>query len=156
MAWFEAETESKAVVAAPPEAIWAALSDPATVARLTPLVHAIEAEGDLWLWQLARLPVLHLAVAPAFTEHMKFDEPHRIDYTHAPPPGHVEHAGVEGHYLLTEVDRGTHLAIAMTVRVELPLPRATGMAVRTAMRTVIATMGAGFSRNLLRHLNAAG
>ena len=156
MAWFEAETESKAVVAAPPEAIWAALSDPATVARLTPLVHAIEADGDLWRWQLARVPVLGLAVSPAFTEHMKFEEPHRIDYTHAPPPGHVEHAGVEGCYVLEKVDRGTHLAVAMTVGVELPLPRATGIVVRTAMRTVIATMGAGFSRNLLRHLDVKG
>ena len=34
----------------------------------------------------------------------------------------------------------------------LPLPKAAGPAVRTAMKAVIARMGAGFSRNLHRHL----
>lgn len=154
MPWFETSTESEAVVPAPPEEIWAVLTDPDLVARLTPLVEHIEADGDTWRWQLARLPVLGVSLTPAFTEHMRFEEGRRIDYTHTPAEGHREHAGVDGWYLLERADEGTSLAIGLTVKADLPLPRISGPAVRTAMRGVMASMGAGFSRNLLRHLDA--
>ena len=40
------------------------------------------------------------------------------------------------------------------MRAKLPVTSAAGPAVRVAMKTVMAQMGAGFSRNLLRHLDA--
>lgn len=154
MPWFETSTESEATVPATPEAIWEVLTDPDAVARLTPLVEHIEADGDLWRWQMARVPVLGVSLTPAFTEHMQFQQGRRIDYTHTPPDGGREHAGVDGWYELRGTDRGTLLGVGLTVKVDLPLPRLSGPAVRTAMRTVMAGIGTGFSRNLLRHLGA--
>ena len=141
MPWFSASTQSTAVVSASRDAVWQALTDPGTVASLTPLVHDITASGDRWCWQMARVPVLGVSVTPAFTEQMSFTDGFRIEYAHAPPIGDAD-------------DGGAHLAISLTVRADLPAPRAAGPAVRAAMRGVMATMGAGFSRNLLRHLDA--
>lgn len=153
MPWFSASTSSSAVVAAPRQAVWAALTDPGVVADLTPMVRSITASGDLWRWELVRVPVLGLSVAPAFTEQMTFTDGSRIDYAHAPPSGSTERTGVEGWYELADADDGgTSLAISLTVSTELPVPRVAGPAVRTAMGGVMATMGTGFSRNLRRHL----
>jgi carbon monoxide dehydrogenase subunit G len=152
MSWFTAETNTEAVVAADREAIWKVLVDPDLVAEITPMLQRIDVDGDLWTWQLTRLPVLNVAITPCFTERMTFDEMTRIDYDHAPPEGATENTGVNGWYTLADVEGGTHLAMGLTVSTKLPLPRAAGPAVRTAMKAVIARMGAGFSRNLHRHL----
>ena len=154
MPWFRASTSSTAVVAAARPEVWAALTDPALVASLTPLVHSITPSGDTWKWEMARVPVLGTSVTPAFTEKMTFTEQTRIDYEHAPPAGSSERTGVDGCYELSDADGGTHLAISLTVRAKLPVASAAGPAVRVAMKTVMAQMGAGFSRNLLRHLDA--
>jgi carbon monoxide dehydrogenase subunit G len=152
MAWFTASTTSDGVVSASREEVWAVLTDAATVARLTPFVRTIEADGDRWRWEMTSVPVLGRGFTPCFTERMVFDRPARIDYTHDPPEGHDERTGVEGTYLLTETPRGTHLSIELHVSADLPLPRASGPAVRTAMRAVMGTMGIGFERAFRREL----
>ncbi len=154
MSWFEATSTTEALVEASAPEIWALLSDPAVVARLTPLVTEVTRDGDRWTWRMGRVPVVGVVVDPVFTEQMTFTEPRRIDFTHAPAPGAPERAGVEGWYTLDPTSHGTELAIELTVRIDLPLPRVTGPAVRTAMRGVIASIGTGFSRNLLRELRA--
>ena len=61
---------------------------------------------------------------------------------------------MHGWYDLADLgDAGTRLATSLEICVELPLPRAAGPAVRTAMKGVMATMGDRFSKNLLRHLD---
>jgi uncharacterized protein YndB with AHSA1/START domain len=152
MAWFTASTTSDGVVSAPREQVWAVLTDPATVARLTPFVRTIDADGDRWRWHMTSVPVLGRAFTPCFTERMVFDRPARIDYTHEPPAAQDERTGVEGTYLLTETPRGTHLSIELNVSADLPLPRPSGPAVRAAMRAVMGTMGIGFERAFRREL----
>ena len=152
MAWFTASTTSDGTVSASREQVWSVLTDPATVARLTPFVRSIEAHGDLWRWEMTSVPVLGRAFTPRFTEQMTFDRPARIDYTHAPPATAPEQAGVEGSYVLTDTGGGTHLAIELRVSADLPLPRASGPAVRAAMRAVMRTMGIGFERAFRREL----
>ena len=61
---------------------------------------------------------------------------------------------MEGRYDLTEVADGTHLEIALGISVDLPFPGLAKPAVHAAMRAVVATMGARFSHNLVRHLRA--
>jgi carbon monoxide dehydrogenase subunit G len=85
---------------------------------------------------------------------MTFDEPSRIDFRHDPPAGAKEKAGVEGWYELTPVDDGTRLVTELEITLDLPLPKASGRAVRATMRKVIDTMGDRFSQNLLDHLGA--
>jgi hypothetical protein len=91
-------------------------------------------------------------VAPSFTERMSFDEPRRIGFTHDPQSG-PEKAGVEGTYLLEEVDGGTRLSIDIDICVDLPLPGLSRGAVERAMRGVIGLMGRRFASNLLTHLS---
>src|SRR5687767_5284774 len=118
MPWFSASTQSTAVVSAPRDAVWKALTDPGVVASLTPLVHHITASGDSWRWQMARVPVLGTSVTPAFTEQMTFTDGYRIEYAHAPPAGAHERTGADGWYELGDAeDGGTHLAISLTVKV---------------------------------------
>jgi len=149
---FSATTDTEAVVAAGREAIWAVLTDPEVLPRLTPLLHRIDTDGDLWRWELSSIRVLATSVAPSFTEQMKLDPPRRIDFTHAPPPGRRERAGAEGWYLLEEVTGGTRLRISLTLSVDLPLARAARPAVERVMSSVMARTGERFSANLLRHL----
>jgi carbon monoxide dehydrogenase subunit G len=149
---FSARADSEAVVGAEREPIWSALTDPEVLPRLTPLLHHIEADGDLWRWELTRIPVLGVSISPSFTERMRFDPPQRIDYTHAPPPGRTEHSGAEGWYQLDRVEGGTHLRISLTLSVDLPLARAAQPAVQQVMRMVMARTGDRFAVNLLRHL----
>jgi len=151
---FRSTTASESVVRADREAIWAALTDPVLLPKLTPFLHSIETDGDLWHWQLARIPVLGIDVVPAFTERMSFDEPRQIVFTHEPPPGRTERAGVEGRYGLVETAAGTRLSIELAVEVELPLGRLATPAVTMAMKGVTATMGARFAANLLHHIGA--
>jgi carbon monoxide dehydrogenase subunit G len=154
MARFSADTRAEAVVAAPRSAIWAALTDPALVAELTPFVRRITADGDHWRWEMSGLSVLGVGVSPAFTEQMTYDEPERIEFRHDPPPGATERSAVQGWYRLEEVEAGTRLTTSLEITLELPLPRASGRAVRATMSAVIDQMGERFSRNLLAHLGA--
>jgi carbon monoxide dehydrogenase subunit G len=153
MTRFSARDRSTEVVRAERAAVWAALTDPELLPRLTPYLHSIDVDGDRWRWNMARIPVLGLSVAPSFTEKMTFDEPRRIEFTHDPDSGQ-EKAGVEGTYDLEEVDNGTRLAIDIDICVDLPLPGLSRSAVQGAMRGVIGVMGRRFATNLLRHLGA--
>jgi carbon monoxide dehydrogenase subunit G len=149
---FSATNDSVAVIAADREAIWGALTDPALLPRLTPLLRRIEADGDLWRWEMSRISVLGVSFSPCFTERMTFDAPRRIEYSHEPPRGRVERTGAEGWYELSEVDAGTRLRISLTLSVELPLARAARPAVSGVMKAVMARTGERFAGNLLRHL----
>jgi carbon monoxide dehydrogenase subunit G len=152
VARFSARDRSTEVVRADQKDLWAALTDPDLLPVLTPYLHSIDVDGDRWRWNMARIPVLGLSVAPSFTERMTFDEPRRIEFTHAPQSG-PEKAGVEGSYLLEKVDDGTRLSIDIDICVDLPLPALSRGAVERAMRGVIGLMGRRFAANLLRHLS---
>ena len=101
MSSFSAKTRAESVVLAPQQDIWDVLVDPELMARFTPFLESITADGDHWRWQLSGLNVLGAKVAPAFTERMQFTEPDRIEFRHDPPAGTTEQAGVEGWYALT-------------------------------------------------------
>lgn len=152
LATFSAKTEANAVVPAERSRIWDALVDPDLVARLTPFVKQIRVEGDHWIWSLSGLNVLSVKFAPTFTERMELRDQERIDFHHEPPAGSKERAGVHGWYDLSDTDGDTNLATSLEICVDLPLPKLSGPAVRTAMKGVIATMGDRFSKNLLAHL----
>ncbi len=152
MTSFSASTHAEAVVLAPPQAIWDVLVDPELMARFTPFLESITADGDHWRWQLSGLNVLGAKLAPAFTERMVFSEPDRIEFNHDPPTGTTEQAGVAGWYALRPTHDGTELATELEITLDLPLPKASGPAVRAAMRKVIDRMGYRFSENLLEHL----
>ncbi|QIG45257.1 hypothetical protein G5V58_23100 [Nocardioides anomalus] len=155
MASFSAKTHAEAVITASPEEVWAVLVDPDLMARFTPFLKQITADGDHWRWEMAGIDVLGVKVAPAFTEKMVFDEPDRIDFHHDPPAGKQEKAGVEGWYSLAPADDGgTTLVTDLEITLDLPLPKAAGRAVKATMRKVIDTMGDNFSQNLLDHLGA--
>lgn len=153
MTWFEATQESEGMVPHARETVWKVLTDPDALAELTPLVNRIEPGPEHWRWCLRTVPLLGHRVDPSFTERMTFRAPERIDYRHEPPADRHERAGVDGWYTLTETDEGTHLAIGLTVKVNLPLPRLATPAVTTAMRAVIAATGNGFERNFVRRLD---
>jgi hypothetical protein len=68
------------------------------------------------------------------------------------PPGPREWAGAEGWYQLTDHPAGTHLAISITLSVELPLARLAAPAVETVIRTSMAVTGSRFASNLDHHL----
>ncbi|MDO9379094.1 MAG: SRPBCC family protein [Nocardioidaceae bacterium] len=152
MARFRTSQESAAVVAAPREDVWAVLTDPVLLTRLTPFLQHIEADGDVWCWQMSPIPALGLTFVPAFTEQMSFDEPRRIDFTHAPPAGARERSGVDGWYLLEEVDGGTDLHTRLEIEVDLPVSRLASPAVTRVMDGVLGPMGTRFAHNLCDHL----
>jgi carbon monoxide dehydrogenase subunit G len=154
MSRFTATVASAADITADREAVWKALTDPDLLARLTPLLQSIRADGDVWTWSMIRIAALGVAICPSFTEKMTFDEGKRIDYTHAPPKDATERAGAEGSYVLADVPGGTHLEMKMTLRVELPLPKAATPAVQRVMRATIDRTGQRFWTNLLTHLGA--
>jgi carbon monoxide dehydrogenase subunit G len=167
---FSAGTSAVAVVDVPRADVWAVLTDPAVVARLTPFVRRIVVvdggrgqggavgaagvSGELWRWEMTGLTVLGVGIAPTFTERMTYDEPARIGFGHEPPAGQSERAAVAGWYRLDELDAGTRLTTSMEITVDLPLPRVSAGAVRAALCRVIDQMGERFSQNLLAHLGA--
>lgn len=152
MATFSHTNRSEAVVAADPATIWAALTDPQLLVRLTPLLTGIDADGDVWRWHLTSISALGVGIAPVFTEQMTFTPTRRIAFVHRPPAGVREYTGVEGHYELEPAEHGTHLSVELTMSVELPLPRLSAPAVERVMRVTMARTGDRFSANLLRHL----
>jgi carbon monoxide dehydrogenase subunit G len=156
---FSTTTESESTVSAERGEIWAALTDPVLLPKLTPLLTQIETDGDLWRWHMVRLAVLGVGITPTFTERMVFTEKSRIDYTHEPPAGVQEIAGAEGWYVLDDVgsgpgEGGTHLSIRLTLHVELPLPRLAAPTVTGIMKVTLQATGDRFVSNLLRHLGA--
>ena len=154
MATFSTENRSTATISADVDAVWAVLTDPDQVARLTPFLHSVKEEGEHWVWQLSKVPVLGATFSFTFRERIGFDEPHRIDFTHDPAPGAHEGAGVVGWYELTPRPDGTRLETQMRITVDLPFPGVVRPAVTTAMKGVIALMGQRFAHNLLVHLGA--
>jgi carbon monoxide dehydrogenase subunit G len=149
---FEATNHSEAVVAADRGAIYAALTDPKVLPRLTPLLRTIETDGDLWRWELTRITILGVGLAPCFTERMRFDPPDRIAYAHTPAAGKHEPAGADGWYNLSEVDGGTRLEISLTMHVDLPLSKVARPAVTRVMSSMMQHTGDRFAANLLKHL----
>ncbi len=157
MAIFTATRRSEATVAHPRALVWDVLTDPATVARLTPMVRSITASGDRWRWQLARIPVLGQTFELAFTEQMSYEPETRISFSHAPEG--TERAGTDGRYDLSDADgdtSSTHLRIELEVSVDLPFPRITRPAVQASMHGVLAAMGSGFARSIEKELRARG
>lgn len=162
MAVFEASNQSEETVPHSRESIWAVLTDPALLARLSPLVNRIDSDGGRiaaegthhahWVWHLAGISALGITIDPSFRERMTFVDGHKIEFAH--DPEHHERAGADGRYLLDEVDGGTHLSIDLTIHVELPLPRTAGPAVRRVMHGVMQRTGDRFAHNLLEHLRA--
>jgi len=154
VATFTATKTSEATVAHPRDVVWDVLTDPATIARITPMVRAIRADGDLWHWQLVRIPVLGKHVELDFTERMDFDPTSRITFTHA-PAGH-ERAGTDGRYDLTDVrpEGSTHLRMELSVTVDLPFPGIARPAVQASMHGVLTAMGSGFAHGIEKELRA--
>jgi carbon monoxide dehydrogenase subunit G len=153
MTEFTVHNRSSARVQAPRPEIWAALTDPELLPRLTPYLHAIEVDGDRWRWHLTRIPVLGVAIAPSFTEVMDFDAPSSITFEHDPARPD-ERAGASGRYHLKEARSGTDLTIDLAISVDLPFPSVARPAVQTAMKGVVGAMGSRFSANLVRHLDS--
>jgi len=149
---FSATSDSDAVVHADRHAIWEAITDPDVLPKLTPLLKHINADGDLWHWELSRVNVLGIVIDPTFTERMTFVDGRRIDYHHEPPAGVTEWAGAEGWYALEDTDEGTHLSISLTLFVDLPLARFATPTVQTVMRSAMAVTGSRFASNLEQHL----
>lgn len=154
MATFSAHTHSGATVTAEVEAVWAAITDPNLLAAFTPFLHTVREEGEHWVWQLSRIPVLGSSFSFTFRELMHFEAPRRIDFTHDPAPDATENAGVEGWYALEPLAGGTRLEASLAIRVDLPFPAVLRPAVTTAMRGVLAVMQQRFSHNLVHHLGA--
>ena len=155
MATFSSSTTAEAVVPVERERVWEALTQPDLVARFTPFISSITTDdGEHWIWHLSGLSVLGKGFSATFTERMTLEEGKRIEFTHDPPAGAKERAGVHGWYALTDHADGVLLETSMEITVDLPLPRLSGPAVRTAMHGVIVQMGDRFSKNLLQHLGA--
>ncbi|WP_353951670.1 hypothetical protein V6K52_18915 [Knoellia sp. S7-12] len=154
MATFSASKTSKATVAHPRDLVWDVLTDPATVARLTPMVRSITATGDLWHWQLVKIPVLGQSFELGFTEAMTYDPKSAITFTHTPPSRGRERAGTDGRYDLSDADakKSTRLRIELTVTADLPFPRLAKPAIQATMHGVLAAMGSGFARSIEKEL----
>lgn len=155
MATFSTSTRTGATVTAGVDDVWDVLTDPDQIARLTPFLHSVREEGEHWVWQMTKVPVLGAQFSFTFREKMAFDEPHRIEFTHDPAPGADESAGVAGWYRLAPRPVGTHLETSMSITVDLPFPGLVRPAVTTAMKGVVGLMGQRFSHNLLTHLKAS-
>ncbi|MCO8126513.1 SRPBCC family protein [Acidimicrobiia bacterium EGI L10123] len=153
MTCFSTRNVSDGDVPVPRSAVWEVLTDPQCLTEMTPLLDGITVDGDRWCWQLSGIRALGVEIAPSFTEHMAFDEPSRISFSHAPSAGQTERAGADGIYQLTEVgpDR-THLSIDITLHVDLPLPSLSRRAVERVMASSMARTGDVFAERLYRHL----
>jgi carbon monoxide dehydrogenase subunit G len=155
MTRLSASTDTEAIVPADRMAIWAALTDPTLLPKLTPLLQSIDADGDVWTWHMVRISALGVGITPSFTERMTFAEGRRIDYVHEPPHDVTERTGAQGCYELSDADNGTRLKISLTLKVDLPLPRAAAPAVTRVMSRMMRRTGDQFSANLYEHLGIA-
>ncbi|MEX0836116.1 MAG: SRPBCC family protein [Nitriliruptor sp.] len=151
MTRFEARNTSSDDLPVPPEPIWEVLTSPELLAEMTPLIdHIDEVEDSYWRWHMANIAGVGVAVSPCFTVRMDFDPTERIDFTHEPVG--KERAGADGIYTLEPIEGGTHLAVDMSVHVDLPLPAISRPAVTRVMHATMARMGDRFAQNLCRHL----
>ena len=146
VATFEARNPEETVPYAH-EDIWAVLTDPDLLARLSPLVTRIDDQGEHWVWHLTGISALGVRIDPCFRERMSFVDGHKIGFQHDPPPDRHERAGAAGNYLLEETGDGTHLPIDLTIHVELPLPRTAAPTVRRVMDQIMQRTGDRFARN---------
>lgn len=155
MATFTARDRSSAALRSPRGEVWAALTDAALIAKITPYVTSITVDGDRWQWRMGTIPVLGISVAPRFTEVMELEPEDRIEFHHdASRPD--EMTAVHGTYVLADrTDGGTDVSIDLEIACKLPLPGLTRPAVERVMAGVVKHMGTVFSRNLLKHLGEA-
>jgi len=151
--WFSARNISMSTVPVDSDEIWRILTDPATLAALTPLVRSIEATGSKWQWTLNGIEGLGLSVEAVFTERMEFTEQQQIVFSHDPPEGERERAAVEGVYDLTPAgETTTHLKVDLELLVDLPLPRLSRHAVEPVILSTMRLTGQRFASNLYGHL----
>jgi carbon monoxide dehydrogenase subunit G len=153
MTRFTGTTNSAGIVTTSRDKVWELLTDPDAVARLTPFVKSIEADGDLWVWHMSNVPGLPVSFAPTFTERMTFKPQERIEYDHAPQGGR-EPAAVKGWYALEDHEKGTYLEIYLEICVALPLPKAADRVVSAAMSKVMKIMGDRFAKAFTAELGA--
>ena len=133
--------------------IWQLITDPGALADLTPLVRSIEATGSQWEWALNGIEALGLKVEAVFTERMEFIDQRQIIFTHDPPIGSRERAGVEGVYDLTSNGRkATNLQVDLTLLVDLPLPGLSRHAVERVLLSTMRATGQRFASNLYEQL----
>ena len=154
MTRFEHTVDSVVELSASRDQVWEALSDPAVLCKLAPLVHRIDPDGDMWHWQLARIAGLGSSITPSFTEKMTFDDGRRIAYTHQPPPGKHEWAGAEGAYELSDIDGGTRVSISFTISSSWRCPGSRNRPYTASMKATMGRAAGQFATNLLRHLGA--
>lgn len=152
MTRFAVTDESAMLVPASRDRIWDVLTDPQLLAEMTPLVDRIDDQDGRWRWHMAGFSALGVEIAPCFTEEMRFTEPTRIEFSHAPPPGASEPAGANGVYELEDTPEGTCLSVRIRLHVELPLPRMSRGAVERVMAASMRRTGDRFHDNLLQHL----
>ena len=151
MTRFSASNKSAATLKSSQKDVWAALTDPQLLPKLTPYLQRIDVDGDRWTWHVTKIPVLGKNIGSTFTEVMTFDEPTRIGFAHDKDKTD-EQTAVDGEYQLEEQPDGTRVSIEIGVAVELPFPNAMRRPVERTIKTVMAGMGKVFARNLLRHL----
>ena len=124
--------------------------------RLTPYLSRIDATDEQgqerWTWHLVRIPLLGSMVSPSFTEVMTLRR--AVADRLRPRPRADRREGRRRRPVRAEGGgQDTDLSIELSITVELPFPKVARPAVHAAMRAVIATMGARFSHNLVRHLS---
>ena len=154
MTWFSARNISMSTVPVRSEEIWQLITEPGMLADLTPLVRSIEATGSQWEWALNGIEALGLKVEAVFTERMKFIDQRQIIFTHDPPTGSRERAGVEGVYDLTPRGRkATDLQVDLTLLVDLPLPGLSRHAVEPVLLSTMRATGQRFAANLYGQLD---
>lgn len=133
-----------------PEAVHEVMTDPALLARFTPLIDHIDVHGDRWRWQLAGINAMGISIAPALRTLMDIDT-RRIRFR--PDPTASEMATATGELSVAhDGSDHTKLAIDLLATVDLPLPSLAGGAVRKVMFQMIKAGGSRFADNLLRHL----
>ena len=153
MATFTSRNISTSIVPVQPERIWDLVSDPTTLAELTPLIKHIKVRGQHWVWALRSIGILGHQIEPTFTELMTLDEDRSIGFRHDPPAGTRERGGANGHYELRAVEGGsTNLSIDISLCVDLPLPHLTHRAVEGVMSTSMQQTGKRFAVNLYKRL----
>jgi carbon monoxide dehydrogenase subunit G len=136
-----------------PDEIWRVLTDPSTLAHLTPLVRSIEATDSQWRWKLNGIDGLGLSFEAVFTERMEFTEKQQIVFSHDPPADERERAAVEGVYDLTPAgETATDLQVDLELFVDLPLPGLSRRGVEPLILSTMRLTGQRFASNLYEHL----